>query len=226
MTDSTSKPAIRPAAPPAGRFAGLADAGVVVRTLWMYGLGTVLSNAAYLIGYYLLPEGLMRGGPYVSAGEVAATGSFASEFAMTLVFNLGITVTLILLLNLNRVRGGLPLGYLLLVSYGLVSGLVAGTNSFVASNLRDYTAWDGNALGLSIGGLETLAFVLVAAATTPLGIYDYPSWWRWGGKWKAVKRKPFREVRLSRPEIVCLVIAVILLMVAAYRETVMALGAG
>jgi hypothetical protein len=30
----------------------------------LYGLYTILSNACFLIGYYLLPEGFMRGSPH------------------------------------------------------------------------------------------------------------------------------------------------------------------
>jgi hypothetical protein len=191
--------------------------------LTLYGLYTFLSNAAYLLGYYLLPEGFLRGSPQVAAGRVAATGSFASELALTLVFNVGVVVTLTVILNLNQVRG-LPMGVVAIASYAIVSGLVPGTNSFVASDLRTYTAWEGTALGLSIGGLETLAFVLVAAATTSLGVYEYRSWWRWGGEWKAVKSRRLRDLRLSRPEIACLVLALALFLVAAYRETTMALG--
>jgi hypothetical protein len=171
------------------------------RVLWLYGLYMLLSNAAYLLGYYLLPEGVMRGTPYVAAGRVVASAtSFWGEFGLTLLFNLGLVVSIGVLLNLNQVRS-IPTGYVLPISLGLVSGLISGTNSFAASDLRVYNAWDGMALGLSIGGVEMLAYVLVIAATAGLGVYHYRSWWRWSGVWQPAKLRRLRDVRLSRSEI-------------------------
>jgi hypothetical protein len=40
-----------------------AQDSVFKRVLLLYRLFMLLSNAAYLIGYYLLPEGFLRGGP-------------------------------------------------------------------------------------------------------------------------------------------------------------------
>src|SRR5512136_1694490 len=88
--------------------------GVFKRTLWLYGLYTLLSNAMYLLGYYLLPEGFMRGSPQVSIGRLAATGTFWSEFALTLLFNLGSVVVISVILNFNQVKG-VPMGYLMLI---------------------------------------------------------------------------------------------------------------
>jgi hypothetical protein len=195
------------------------------RVLWLYGLYMLLSNAAYLFGYSVLPEGFMRGSPQVAVGRlVAGATSFWSEFGLTLVFNLGLVAVIGVLLNLNQVRG-FPTGYVIPISLGLVSGLISGTNSFAASDLRAYNAWDGMALGLSIGGVEMLAYILVIAATAGLGVYQYRSWWRWSGEWQPAKLKRLRDVRLSGSEIVCLALGVALLLAAAYRETILALGA-
>lgn len=202
----------------------LLGGGVLSRVLVLYGLVSLVSNAAYLAGYYLLPEGWLRGSPSTAAGRAASTGSFWSEFGMTLLFNVGIMVTLIVVCNLTRVRG-IPVVYLLAVSIAATSGLISGSNSFVASDLTQYNAREGTALALGIGGLEGLGFVLVAVATLPLGIFEYRSWWRWwGGKYKAVRTGRLREVRFTRAELVCLGLALTLLLVAAWRETTMALG--
>ena len=195
------------------------------RVLWLYGLYMLLSNAAYLFGYSVLPEGFMRGSPQVAVGRlVDGATSFWSEFGLTLVFNLGLVAVTGVLLNLNQV-GGFPAGYVVPISLGLVSGLISGTNSFAASDLRAYNAWDGMALGLSIGGVEMLAYILVIAATAGLGVYQYRSWWRWSGEWQPAKLKRLRDVRLSRSEIVCLALGVLLLIAAAYRETWLAMPA-
>lgn len=195
------------------------------RVLWLYGLYMLLSNAAYLAGYYLLPEGFMRGSPQVGIGRlVGSATSFWGEFGLTLLFNLGLVVIIGVLLNLNQVRG-FPTGYVVLISLGLVSGLISGTNSFAASDLRLYNAWDGMALGLSIGGVEMLAYILVIAATAGLGVYQYRSWWRWSGAWAPVKLRRLRDIRLSGPETACLALGIALLIAAAYRETWLALQA-
>lgn len=109
-----------------------------------------------------------------------------------------------------------------LFSLGIISGLISGTNSFAASDLRQYNAWDGTALGIGIGGVEMLAYILIIAATVSLGVYQYRSWWCWGGEWKPTKVMSLRAVRLSRAEMLCLLMGILLLLVAAYRETVMA----
>jgi hypothetical protein len=193
--------------------------GVFKRILWLYGLYMLLSNATYLLGYYLLPEGFMRGSPQVSVGRLAATGTFWSEFALTLLFNLGLVVVVSVLLNLNQVKG-FSMGYIMPISLGIISGLISGTNSFAASDLRQYNAWDGMALGISIGGLEMLAYILVIASTVGLGVYQYRSWWQW----KSTKVMNLRDVRLSRAELLCLIAGILLLFFAAYRETVMAMN--
>lgn len=124
---------------------------VTMRVLWLYGLFTLISNATFLIGYYLLPEGILSEGPQAaSAHIVAAAPTFASELLLTLLFNLGLVVMVVVIMNLNRIKG-FPLGYLLPLTMGIVSGLIPGTNSFVASDLSDFTVREAMALGLSIG---------------------------------------------------------------------------
>lgn len=191
--------------------------GVFKRILWLYGLFMLLSNAAYLLGYYLLPEGFMRDSPPVAIGErLAASGTFWSEFALTFLYNLGVVVMFGVLLNLIRVKG-FPLGYLWPIGIGILTGLISGSNSFAASDLKQYNAWDGMALNLSIGGLEILAYVLIITSTISLGVYQYASWWQW----KSTKVMNLRDVRLSKVELLGLMIGILLLIVAAYRETAM-----
>jgi hypothetical protein len=195
---------------------------VVKRIFWLYGLYTVLSNAVFLIGYYWLPEGLLRDSPPTAAGQVvASTSSFWGQFGLTLLFNLGWVTVVCVLLNVNQVRG-FPVGYVYPISLAVMTGLIAGTNSFVASDLSSYNAREGMALGLSIGNLEMLGYICVIASTVKLGIYQYRSWWRWSGEWKPVKMMNFRDVRFSRTEILFLMVGVLLIVVGAYRETAMA----
>lgn len=192
------------------------------RVLMVYGLYTLVNNAAFLTGYYILPEGLLRGSPITTAGEVVASqGSFWGQFAMTLLVNIGWTVVFGVLLNFAQVRG-FPLGYILPISIAITTGLILGTNSFVSSNVNQYGAREGLALGTSIGGLETLGYLLVIAATVRLGIYQYKSWW--GGEWKPTQLMRIRDIRLSSSEWLTILAGLLLIIVAAYRETLMFYG--
>jgi len=201
------------------------DEPVLKRLLWLYGLYMLLSNAAYLLGYYLLPEGALRQGPQTAAAQIVGrASSFWGELALTLLFNIGLVVAVAIIMNLNQVRG-FPVGYLYPISLGIVSGLISGTNSFTASDLTQFTARDGMALGLSIGNVEMLGYILVIAATVKFGVYHYRSWWRWGGEWKPEKSMAIRDVRLAQSEVIVLVLGIALVVAAGIRETLMAYGA-
>lgn len=198
---------------------------VAVKVFWLYGVFTLISNVTFLIGYYLLPEGILRQSPQAAVGRViAAAPTFMSELLLTLLFNLGLVVTIAVVMNLNRVKG-FPVGYLFPFMLGVVSGLIPGTNSFAASDLNDFNVRDGMALGISIGNVEMLGYLCVIAATVRFGVYEYRSWWRWRGEWKPVKTMALREVKLTRAEIVALVVGLGLVIIAAVRETMMARGA-
>jgi hypothetical protein len=179
-----------------------------------------LNLVSFLSGYYLLPEGFMRGSPSSAIGSfVASATSFWEEFGLTLLFNLGIVVVVCILTNLQQLKD-IPMSYVVLVVQGLFSGLVSGTNSFSASDLKQFNAWEGLALGMSIGGVEMLAYVLVIAATATIGLYQYKSLWQW----KAEKIKNLRDIRLLPAEKFCLCLGILLIVIAAYRETVMAMN--
>ncbi len=198
------------------------NTSVFKRVVLLYGAYMLLNNIAYLFGYYFLPEGFMRGSPQTAAGRIVDfAGSFGMELLLTLVFNLGITAMLAILLNLNQVNG-FPTGYVYPLFLGVIGGLIAGTNSFVASDLTQYTVREGMALSLSVGNLEMLGYICVIAATVKLGIYQYKSWWRWTGKWKVAKTGRLRDVQFDRSEVAVLIIGVALVLFAPYRETQMA----
>jgi hypothetical protein len=193
---------------------------VFKRAFWLYGLYSFLNLASFLIGYYLLPEGFMRGSPYTAISSfVASASSFWSELGLTLLFNLGTVFVVCILTNLQQVKK-IPVGYVVPVILGIISGLISGTNSFSNSDLKLFNAWDGMALGMSIGGVEMLAYVLVISATANIGLYNYESLLQWNGE----KIKGLRDIRLSVQEVFCLCFGITLIFVAAYRETVMAMS--
>jgi hypothetical protein len=194
--------------------------GVLKRILLLNGLYSLLSNAFLLVGYYLLPEGLLRESPLTFAGEIAAKPEgFWAQFGLTLLFNLGLVTVVSMGANLQRVRG-IPMGYFVLAVLGVVGGLVTGTDSYVADDLSRYTVLEGMALGLSIGGVEMLAYTIVIASTVKFGIYQYRSL----ADWKPTRVMSLRDVGLSKQEMLCLVVCVLLLIWAAYRETVLAIS--
>lgn len=193
---------------------------VFKRVLWLYGLYSLLNIVSFLSGYYLLPEGFMRGSPYSAIGSfVASATSFWGEFGLTLLFNLGTVIVVCILTNLQQLKG-IPIGYIVPVVLGITSGLVSGTNSFAASDLKQFNAWDGMALGMSIGGVEMLAYVLVISATANIGLYNYGSLLQWEGE----KIKNLRDIRLSATETFCLCLGILMIVIAAYQETVMAMN--
>jgi hypothetical protein len=190
------------------------------RILWLYGLYSLLNMVSFLSGYYLLPEGFMRGSPYSAIGSfVSSAASFWGEFGLTLLFNLGTVFVVCILTNLQQFKG-IPIGYVVPVILGITSGLVSGTNSFSASDLKQFNAWDGMALGMSIGGVEMLAYVLVISATANIGLYNYQSLWQSKGE----KIKTLRDISLSVSEIFFLCLGILMILIAAYRETVMAMN--
>ena len=155
---------------------------VFKRVLWLYGLYSLLNMFSFLLGYLFLPEGFMRASPYAAIGSlVASASSFWSEFSLTLLFNLGTVLVVGVFTNLQQFRR-VPIGYLVPIVLGIVSGLVSGTNSFAASDLKQFDALEGMALGMGIGGIEMLAYVLVIAGTANIGLYNYESLKQWQGE--------------------------------------------
>lgn len=190
---------------------------VFKRFLWLYGLYALLNMFSFLVAYYLLPEGFMRGSLQVNIGSlVGSATTFWGQLGLTLLFNLGVVFVIGVLANLQRMYG-VPAGYLLVIILGITSGLIAGTNSFAASDLRQFNAWDGTALSMSIGGIEMMAYVLGISATADIGLYDYSL-----REWRGRKIRTWREIKLSRSEVLCLCLGILLLVIAAYQETVMA----
>jgi hypothetical protein len=197
---------------------------VYKRLFMLFGAFSILSQFSFLVGYYLLPEGILRNSPQTSAGRVAGSAnSFWGEFGLSLLFNLGIVTVISIVMNFNHVKG-FPVGYLYPLFLGVFTGLIAGTNSFTNSDITQFNARDGMAMVYSIGNLEMLGYICVVAATVRFGIYQYQSWWRWSGEYKPVMVMRFQDIRLPREEIVILLVGIGLVILGAWRETVFALG--
>ena len=133
-----------------------------IRFLSLLGLGAALFALAWTLGYYLLPEGFLRGrsGAAVLAGEEAAP-SFTLEFLRIAAINL----MMVMVVYANRILmiRGYPLGYLLPLIWSVNYALTLGTNSFTIP-LPEPMAPSFAVLGRS-GPYEIAAYILAATAT-------------------------------------------------------------
>jgi hypothetical protein len=190
---------------------------VALRVLCLYGLYMLLHQVVFLIAYFTLPEKWLVGSPWFRVGEwVAAGGTWWGQFVRTLVTNLGVVCGLCATLNLQRVRG-FSVGYFVPIWLGVMTGLILGTNSFVAMDLRGPLPFlAGTAQAMMIGGAEMLGYVLVTAATVKVGIYRRATW-RWHDRFERVGR--LKDVRFARAEWVALAMGIGLVIVGAWRES-------
>lgn len=192
---------------------------VIKRIFWAYLiLYAVPTLAAFAVGYFFLPEGFLRGSPSSSPAEfVAQQTGFWPVFLSTLGINLGIVLIIGLAANTQRVKG-LPCGYLYIFVQSIMVGIIAGTNSFVLQIISPYTL-EGWLVALKIGHLEFLGYTAIIASTIGVVLGEYDSW---KPKWKPDRERSWRDIRISREEILGLVAGVILVIIAGYNETVLA----
>ena len=96
---------------------------------------------------------------------------------------------------------------------------MVGTNSFM-DDLSRYSLLEGLVRGYSIGELEMLGYIFIIASTAGVSMYiDDTPWYSLRTKFTKVKN--FRDIRLSRQEWIALILGILLLLIAAYNETVM-----
>ena len=170
----------------------------------------VLLALAYAFGLLFLPEGVMRTLPLPSLTFFEGKQLFSSLVARTVGYNL-FALLLIVGMNHFRVRR-FTLGYLPLYANTLLMGLFAGTNSF-SGGISTYT-FEGWMMFFRIGFLEFSAYILVCAATVGLAMFHADRWR--GEQFKRIRR--LSDVRLSTQELVVVLIALGMLIVAAFNE--------
>ena len=136
--------------------------------------------------------------------------SSLSSFTKTLVYNIFV-LGIIVGVNHYGVRS-FTLGYLPLYANTVMIGLFAGTNSF-SGGISAYTL-EGWLLFLQIGFLEFSAYIFACVATVNLAMF-YAERWR-GEKFRKIRR--FKEVKLSKYELLFLLVSLILLVLAAFNE--------
>jgi hypothetical protein len=205
---------------PLGRISGYVNQdNVLVRLVASWVVFTTLFVAAWYVGYYLLPEGILRGAAGVGA-RTPYLGDVRAEFLSILGFNLLFTLVLV---GANTFRSvETPLGHLVLLVTFVQGGLVWGSNSLViqAGRLEPSLAV---ALGRS-GLYELTAFVAIAVATRGVMLWYQESGPRWREEFERVRS--VRDWHISPGEAVVLLSCLVLLAGANYVEAVRVAAVG
>ncbi len=189
---------------------------LVTRVIWAYAIYIGLLLISFAIGYFFLPRGILLNTPWTAFGSMAASPeSFIEQFLVTVLFNLGFIFLLGVALNLQRVNG-FPTGYVFVFAAGIISGLGAGTNSFVSQVISPYTV-EGWLVALRIQHLELLGYTIIVASTISIGLSDYNSWLPWKAKERKIQN--WRDIRLTKQEVFGIMIGVVLILIGAYNET-------
>jgi hypothetical protein len=194
-----------------GRWVNHDDVLVRFVSLWVVVAGVF--TAAWVLSYWFLPQGLLRGeSPTAAAGYA---GSVPREFLTLFGWNVAVSAILVAANTFRSVNT--PLGYVIQIvqapRYGAVWGtgsLAIGTGERIVPSLA--------VLVERSGPMEITAFVAIVVATRGVMLWHQESGPRW--------REEFRRVQspgdwsLSHREWVLLLGGYLLLAVACYREAV------
>lgn len=147
----------------------LTSTSVWVRFLSLFMLMTLIFLMCWVIGYYALPEGILRG-KFASAALVGdrAADTFLAEFTRIAVVNV---VMLLPIVAGNWVfkHKEIPLGYVIPLAWGAIYALIIGTNS---TSIAMPERLAPSLMILTRTGLyEFSAFILAAAATSGISAY-------------------------------------------------------
>lgn len=142
----------------------------LVRFVALWVVCAVLFVAAWYVGYYLLPEGLLRGKSAASALPEYAESVWA-EFLTIFGWNLAVALLVVAANTFRSVRT--PLGYLVVAVNWVQGGLVWGTGSLLVGTGR-FAPSLSVAFGRS-GLYELTAYVAVAVATRGVMVWHQRS---------------------------------------------------
>jgi len=190
---------------------------LVTRVVWSYAIYIAFVLISFATGYFFLPRGALINTPWTAFGVMAtSSNTLIGQFLATAGFNLGFVLLLGVGLNLQRVNG-FPTGYVFVFSAGIISGLIAGTNSFASQIISPYSV-EGWLIALRIQHVELLGYTFIVASTISIGLSDYSSWLPW--KAQESKIQGWRDIRLAKQDIFGVMIGLLLILVGAYNETI------
>lgn len=186
---------------------------VVIRFISLLVLGSALLILAWIIGYYLLPEGLFRSGAEAHMARAALDTASRSVFEeWTKIFQANLVPVLIIILGSLLIRVyGIPFGYIVVLYNLALYGLYIGTNSF-AIPYPERMAPSFAILQRS-GPYEMIALMLLAAATCSWAFFEIKS-----------NSNPGRAIpppRFKVREVITLLLGISLLLAANYVEAYM-----
>ncbi len=186
----------------------LSHSNLLIRILVATAVGLAIFFASWAISYAWLPEGAVR-----AFWQSSTPGNDAQMIALTLfawnLMTVGVT-TLASLFILNR----LPAGYLVPLLIFAWYGALLGTNSFADPDPAGRLAPTVNVFWTRSGLREATAYLLVAVALANIYLWREPSWW----STRLERVRSWRDIRLSRPEILLVIVALALLGWAMYVE--------
>lgn len=142
----------------------LCHENLLMRFLSLYGMSLGLFLVAWLFGYHVLPEGVLRGrtGAAILAGSEAAD-TVLWEFLRIAAINVTVAILFVVIPNRVLAIRGIPLGYVPPIIWSILYGVTLGTNSF-SIPLPERMAPTWGVLARS-GLYEIAAYCLLAAAT-------------------------------------------------------------
>lgn len=186
----------------------LSHPSLLVRILAAAVVGLVIFYGSWAASYVWLPEGAVR-----AFWQPSTSGKDMELIAVTLfAWNLvtaGVTAAASLFV-VNR----FPAGYLVpLLVFGLYGGLL-GTNSFAYPDPAGPMAPTIDVIWTRSGIREALSYLLVAAALANIYIWRQPVWW----STRVERVRSWRTVRLSRSEVLLVLLAIVLLFWAVSVE--------
>lgn len=197
----------------------LVSRSLTVRLASLWAIGVLLCLAAWSTGYVLFPEAFFRG--LLPAPEfIPSHAPVASTMLSILLYNVILAAGLIVAANLFRV-GWFPLGYLPVLAHWTLFGLLLGSNSFQISKGAK-VAPSLTRLLTTTGFIEISAYTFIAAASVTLVVFRQESWL----SLRTTRVRPWRQVRLPRCEMLTILVAVVLILLGAYRESLSILLAG
>ncbi len=172
-------------------------------------LGLACMYLTWAIGYFLLPEGVLRG--KTGAGFVSdLLPERASVFLLALIWNGVIAFVVVPLVSLLAIRR-LSLAYLLALGNFVLYGIFLGTNSF--SNPRPEALPPNLAVFMATGPWEIGAYMLVAVTFANRYRFRQEHWLF--GKMTRVTRQ---NEKMSIAQWLTLVVAVIVIIATAWIE--------
>ena len=181
------------------------------RFLALFCLVIIVFGVAWLLSYYLLPEGVLRGkmGGQILAGADAAN-TMAAEWARIFSINIAICAFFMILPNLIKVENGIPLGYYTVLIQSIIYAITLGTNSFTFP-LPGGKMFPTLEVLTRSGPYEIAAYTLAVTATYAIARYQLKG--RWPAQ-TAARIDRTGEPLLSHEQWVGVVAAAFLLLVA------------